>query len=462
MFEKIALKNRIALYYSFAFSVILLLICSAIYFTVYRGINQTMNETLNEEIEHHVTFVAQQDTFREFVEPREWEEIEHTDLALNPVFIAIYDAHFRLVEKSPNLFQNQIPWNKKKKENTPYSTKINSFDLLISQAKLIHHGEIVGYVVIGVSPKHNELALDYLRLVLLILFPVSVLIIFISARWIAAKAIRPVFDIIDTAQSISESTLSERIPLPTRKDELYQLAKTINSLLDRLEYQIIKAKQFSADASHELRTPLAIIKGTLGILIRRERTQEEYQEKINYSLKQVDRLDVLVEQFLLLSRVENNSLQLKKTNFDLKEEVLHTLERFDLLLHEKQITTNINQLHSFTTENYREFIEIILDNILSNAIKYTSPKGQITISSKQEGNTYFLTIKDNGIGMKAEDVLRIEKRHFRSDDVENETFSGVGLGLNIAKKLADLAEIDWTIKSVKEIGTEIQLKFNKK
>ncbi|CAM2751135.1 histidine kinase dimerization/phospho-acceptor domain-containing protein [Weeksella virosa] len=294
--------------------------------------------------------------------------------------------------------------------------------MLISQAKLIHHGEIVGYVVIGVSPKHHELALDYLRLVLLILFPVSVLVILISARWIAAKAIRPVFDIIDTAQSISESTLSQRVPLPTRKDELYQLAKTINSLLDRLEYQIIKAKQFSADASHELRTPLTIIKGTLGILIRRKRTQEEYQDKINYTLKQIDRLDALVEQFLLLSRVENNSLQLKKTNFDLKVEVLHTLERFDLLLHEKQITTKINQLHSFTTENYREFIEIILDNILSNAIKYTSPKGQITLSSKQEENTYILSIKDNGIGMKSEDVLRIENRHFRSDDVETKLF----------------------------------------
>ena len=192
--------------------------------------------------------------------------------------------------------------------------------------------------------------------------------------------------------------------------------------MDRLEYQIIKAKQFSADASHELRTPLTIIKGTLGILIRRKRTQEEYQDKINYTLKQIDRLDALVEQFLLLSRVENNSLQLKKTNFDLKAEVLHTLERFDLLLHEKQITTKINQLHSFTTENYREFIEIILDNILSNAIKYTSPKGQITLSSKQEENTYILSIKDNGIGMKSEDVLRIENRHFRSDDVETKLF----------------------------------------
>ncbi|OFM83098.1 hypothetical protein HMPREF2660_02075 [Weeksella sp. HMSC059D05] len=86
-----------------------MLICGSIYFTVYRGINQTMKETLNKEIEHHVAFVAQQDTFLEFVEPREWEEIEHTDLALNPVFIAIYDTHFHLVEKSPNLVQNQIP-----------------------------------------------------------------------------------------------------------------------------------------------------------------------------------------------------------------------------------------------------------------------------------------------------------------------------------------------------------------
>ena len=249
-----------------------------------------MYETLEEEINSHVDYVLHEPTLKNFVQPREWEEVEHTDLSLNPVFIAIYDINFKLVENSPNLVQNKLEWNKNQAEQTPFYANYNSIQMLLSQAKLVHHGEVVGYLVVGISTKHNQLALDYLQKALLLIFPISLIIIFLLARFIASQSIEPVFNVIYTAQAISENNLSERIILPKNKDELYQLSTTINSLLDRLEFQIIKAKQFSSDASHELRTPLAVIKGTLEILIRRERTTEEYNEKINYTLKQVNRL----------------------------------------------------------------------------------------------------------------------------------------------------------------------------
>ena len=266
-----------------------------IFFIVNRGINKTMEETLEEEINSHVDYILHEPVLKNFVQPREWEEVEHTDISLNPVFIAIYDKNFKLVENSPNLVQNKLEWHPKQGENTTFYASYDSIKLLLSQSKLIHHGEIVGYIVVGVSTKHNQLALEYLQTALLIIFPISVIIIFLLARFIASKSIKPVFNVIETAQAITENNLTERINLPENKDELYQLSLTINSLLDRLEFQIIKAKQFSADASHELRTPLAIIKGTLEILIRRERSKEEYNEKINYTLKQVDRLYNLVE-----------------------------------------------------------------------------------------------------------------------------------------------------------------------
>ena len=416
-----------------------------------------MEETLEEEINSHVDFVLHEPILKTFVEPREWEEVEHTDISLNPVFIAIYDKNFNLVENSPNLVQNKLEWHPDEPENKPYYADFNSIKLILSQAKLIHHGEVVGYVVVGVSTKHNQLALEYLQTALLIIFPISVLLIFLLARFIASKSIKPVFSVIETAQSISENNLSERIILPTNKDELYQLSLTINSLLDRLEFQIIKAKQFSADASHELRTPLAIIKGTLEILIRRERTTEEYNEKINYTLKQVDRLYNLVEQFLLLSRVENNSLALNKSTFEINEIVQNSIDRFQILFDEKQITVTTTNLTNQTVYNYKEFIDIIIDNILSNALKYVNLNGKISISSRIENNLFYLIIEDNGIGMNEDDLKFVQERYFRAQNESTLNISGSGLGLNIATKLAQLSEAKITIESEQGKGTKVEL-----
>lgn len=457
MFKNISVKNRIAIFYSFTFSLVLLVIFALVYYTVYLGINKTAYETLEEEIASHSDFVLHEPTFVSYVQPREWEEVEHTDIALNPVFIAIYDTHFNLVENSPNLVQNKLEWNKNQPENQPYYNSYNSIELLVSQAKLIHHGEVVGYLVVGISTKHNQLALDYLKSALLFIFPSAVLLVFLLARFIASKSIKPVFHVIDTAQIISENNLSERIRLPKNRDELYKLSATINSLLDRLEMQIVKAKQFSADASHELRTPLAVIKGTLEILIRRERTVEEYNEKINYTLKQVDRLYDLVEQFLLLSRVENNSLQLKTVSFDMKAEVLASVERFSLLLNEKRISVSIENLHTQCIENYQEFLAIIIDNILSNAVKYAPIGGRINIRSFVKGQNYHLVFEDNGTGMKEKDLELIQQRHFRVDSIKNNASSGYGLGLHIAEKLMVYTKGTMKIESVYLSGTAVTL-----
>ena len=428
-----------------------------IFFIVNRGINKTMEETLEEEINSHVDYILHEPVLKNFVQPREWEEVEHTDISLNPVFIAIYDKNFKLVENSPNLVQNKLEWHPKQGENTTFYASYDSIKLLLSQSKLIHHGEIVGYIVVGVSTKHNQLALEYLQTALLIIFPISVVIIFLLARFIASKSIKPVFNVIETAQAITENNLTERINLPENKDELYQLSLTINSLLDRLEFQIIKAKQFSADASHELRTPLAIIKGTLEILIRRERSKEEYNEKINYTLKQVDRLYNLVEQFLLISRVENNSLDLKKSIYNIKDQVENSIERFQLLLNEKQISVETAQLQSQTIENYQEFTDIIIDNIISNALKYAHLNGEIKIYSVTEKNVYHLIIEDNGIGMNDEDLKFIQDRYFRIQNESTLHISGSGLGLNIATKLAKLSDATIEIESEQGKGTKVIL-----
>ncbi len=262
---------------------------------------------------------------------------------------------------------------------------------------------------------------------------------------------------IETAQRITESNLDERIALPKNKDELFQLSTTINELLDRLEFQITRAKQFSADASHELRTPIAIIKGTLEVLIKRERTKEEYETKIEYTLKQVDRLLQLVEQFLFLSRIESSDFESNTSSFDLKEMVITSLNRFQFLIEEKNIHINSKALHPQQSTNFREYLEIILDNILSNAIKYSPVNGCITIKSHLNDNDYHLVFEDDGIGIDLEHLEELQKRHFRVITNSSQDITGYGLGLNIAYKLASLSDTRIAIENKKEGGTRVTL-----
>lgn len=435
----------------------MLLIFSVLYGVVSLSISASVRTILKEEIQHHVNYVKNQPVFTRYIEEGEWNEIEHADLELNPVFISIYNKDFQLVEQSPNLKEHHLKWQSEQPEFSIFSAPFNEYDLLISQAALVHNDTTVGYIVIGVSTKNQQMVLTYLQLALLLIFPLSVGIIFITARFIAAKSIAPVFNIISTARTITENHLSQRIELPSHEDELHTLTVTINSLLDRLEFQVHKARQFSADASHELRTPLSIIKGTLEILIRKKRTVEEYENKISYTLKQTDRLRQLVEQFLLLARIENHPMEIKKSMLHPEWLIRQSVERYQLFLQEKQIQLIEHYESVPTIYRCQEYLEIIMDNVLSNAIKFVQPHGIIHIGLQKEKNQLIITITDNGIGISAEELHYITHRYYRAENVKTNNIKGSGLGLHIAYQLAQLDGNTLEINSIYGKGTEVRL-----
>jgi len=159
---------------------------------------------------------------------------------------------------------------------------------------------------------------------------------------------------------------------------LYILSETINNLLNRIENTIEREKQFTSDASHELRTPLAIIKGTLEVLIRKPRNAEEYRDKINFCISEVDKINNLVDQLLLLARFENQKLSLNLEYVNINECVSEALARFN----NKSNKKNIKVIKTFSkddiyikTDGY--FLTIILNNLISNALKYTNENGVV-------------------------------------------------------------------------------------
>ncbi len=300
---------------------------------------------------------------------------------------------------------------------------------------------------------------EILKETLLISFPIILIVLFLIARFFAGRSIKPVSTIIETSSKITKDNLQTRIPLPYNKDELYRLSENINHLLDRIENTIEREKQFTSDASHELRTPLAVIKGTMEVLIRKPRSQEEYESKINFCISEVNRLNHMVDQLLLLARFENQKQNIKKESIYLNAIILDSLTRFSNKIDSKKIKvkTLFTQDYYLLSDNY--LVSIIISNLISNAIKYTNNNGEVSISLVIQKNTIDFIIKDNGVGISPNDLDKIFSSFYRSDVSNHPEIKGTGLGLSIVKRLCDLLKIDISVKSTLDIGTEVKLSF---
>ncbi|RYF13191.1 MAG: HAMP domain-containing histidine kinase, partial [Oxalobacteraceae bacterium] len=182
-------------------------------------------------------------------------------------------------------------------------------------------------------------------------------------RYLAGKSIVPVLEITDTTNRISHDNLDERIALPKNRDELFVLSTTINGLLDRVENAVIREKRFASDASHELRTPLAVIKGTLEVLIRKPRDTQEYEKQISYCVSEVDRLSNLVDQLLLLARVESQKSEIKSQEVALDEVILESMRRFSSEISNARLKIEFAFEKRYTIVSDAWLVAIVIENL---------------------------------------------------------------------------------------------------
>lgn len=457
-FFSFSFKNRIAFNYILSGSILIALVFIFLYSIVKYNVNQHINEGIQEELYKHLDDVTTDTNDTYLIQVDQWRAREHNSISVNPVFVEFYDNHKQLIDKSPNLKSTNLILFDRLKNNLFIDSTLNSIPIRQIQTPIINKNRVVGYLVVAMSLEDFEIV-QLLKNVLLVIFPVIILLLFFIARFFAGRSIRPVNSIIETSSQITRDNLKMRIPLPVNKDELYVLSQNINHLLDRIEQAIEREKQFTSDASHELRTPLAVIKGTMEVLIRKPRNQQEYEDKINFCISEVDRLNHMVDQLLLLARFENQKQNIKNDSVYLNAILLDILARYSEKIKNKKLTinTNFSKDYSITSDNY--LVNIIISNLVSNAIKYTNSEGEISLLLFDTENSIQFTIIDNGIGIATSDVAKVFQSFYRSDSSSHTTIKGTGLGLSIVKRLCDLLKIEITIESELQVGTIINLSF---
>lgn len=454
--QKNSLLNRIALNYLLLTAVLILIIFIAVYGEVYNTVYKHLDEDLDieaSELQHSILII---DDSILIANKLEWKEAEHKQIEVNPTFMQVMDTAGNIILKTGNLMDQSLQLKKDTKEIIYLNTRLSNSSIRQLQKPVFDNkGKIEGYIVLAIPLEDSEIVLENLFRILIASFPIILIILFFSTRIIAQKNVSPIEDIIKTSELITRENLNERIVLPQNEDELYRLVVTINSLLDRLEDTLIREKQFTSDASHELRTPLATIRGTLEVLIRKPRSIDLYEEKINYCIREVDHITELIEQLLLLARYDAGKIKPKIVFFNV-EEIIDVL----LLRYNMQIQIKNMKVHKeISTENQVKcdpsLLEIIFGNVIENSIKYSPNNTLLQIKIEKIDKNILVEFSDDGYGMSEEQIKKVFDRFYRGDDSRNHTIKGLGLGLSIVKKLSELLNLEVKVESIQQKGTKI-------
>ncbi|MBK9105199.1 MAG: HAMP domain-containing histidine kinase [Saprospiraceae bacterium] len=451
-------KNRIAYFNTMAVALITVIV----FVVIYAVVHQTSYAHLDADIllEKEEVF-ASRDWHRDSIiinKMPEWDEAEHNKIEVNPTFLQLVDTKGKVIFHSSNLIRDHFLFNPKSEEEIFFNDTLSGQKIRLGQFPVKNvAGKVIGQLTIAISRQESYIILNNLILVLIIAFPLVLIVLFIASSIAASKAIEPVNQLIRTASGISDSTIGTRLTLPQRRDELFELTRTINDLLTRIESSMLQQKQFTSDASHEIRTPLAAIRGTLEVLIRKPREQKVYEEKIAGIIQQVDRLDYLLDQLLQLARIESGTTAAKRENISLRKAIDLLAEKWREAASEKQIALSIEVSEHVTVAGDRLYLELMLDNLVNNAFKYGRENGHIYLTWKPESNA--LTVKDDGHGISPEHLPNLFNRFYRADEARSSAVKGSGLGLSIVKKLADVQHITLSAQSTPGEGSEFTLTF---
>lgn len=452
---KLSFKDRISFYYLAGMSLLTLMIFGSIYLTVSQSVNSDIDAEIQEELSNHSKDVSLKRGKIFLTYEKEWNEAVHSSVLKNPVFVQVYDTDLHAVDKSPNMGSRNLALHLPIQVGTHYDTTLDGIPIRQMQGVLASKGKPYAYLIVAMSIASQQRVLENLKFNLFITYPIFLVVLFFLVRLIAKVSLHRAIGIIDETRRITHNNIAQRLPLPAHKDELHTLSATINGLLERIENGIRREKQFTTDASHELRTPLSIIRATLEILMRKERSHEEYHLKINSCIDEVDRMNEVVEQLLLLARFENFAETFRIRQLDIRPLVQDALYRQGPALISRELQIIFHPGPPANLHSDPALLSIIIDNVISNAIKYGRGEIQITLASCSSETV--LCISDNGAGISDDDLGKIYDEFYRSDN--STSIPGIGLGLSIVRRISTLLGIGMQVKTQKGIGTEVRLYF---
>lgn len=289
--------------------------------------------------------------------------------------------------------------------------------------------------VFGVDLEPSTDIVKQLASAFLLSIPVALALIAAGAIFMASRALRPVDELARMVERITASGLGERIKSPVRDAEFEKLIHTFNRMMDRLERSFMQANRFSADAAHELRTPLSILQGYIERMINIAEPGSAMQRQLGEMVDEIHRIKSILEKLLLLARMDAGQIRLNMKPLDLSAMVRGVVDDVQALAPAITVESEIQPGIRVNADS--ALLETAIQNLAGNAAKYNWERdGKILIALSNGRDEAVLTVANTGPKIHPDDCEKIFERFYRADKSRSRDVDGLGLGLSLAREIA--------------------------
>ena len=432
-----SIRFRLTVWYFFSLALILCLFAIGAWIAMKAGVREAVDHDLRVRIRD----------VREFMDeelaagPAELlEELkEHSLLGLGGGLLQLSDGSGRVMFRSGRLKDARVhlPVPIAGSRKVSYATEDAGRHSVRAAAQIVDVKGSLFLIQVAEPMDEFDESLQRFETILLLLAPFFLLLASLGGFWLSGRALAPVDRITKDARLITVANLSARLHIPSANDELQRLAVTLNAMLDRIDAEVRRIVQFTADASHELRAPLTLIQTAAEFSLRRERTHEELLDAMRKILRDCGRTSRLVDDLLLLARADSSADELHLEPTDVSATGRDAVELAVVLAEAKNIhvATGI-PAEPFIVHGNEQLLARLWLILLDNAVKYTRPRerAEIEIGCAQDTPEEFVIfVRDNGVGFDmeyADKLFGVFQRLHCEDD-----FEGTGIGLANVRRI---------------------------
>jgi heavy metal sensor kinase len=442
---------RLTLWYIGVMLVVLGVYASAVYTFIRDNSSHLLDERLHDDFDWASDMLAQRPDGS--IAP--YEETGEGD---SP-WLQVYSLQLELLYETPEARRNPVPDSDRLAEEA--DERIVTVPHIKPPYRVMSGGARIGGrpVIVQVARSEGSIIQDRRQLlyILLLGLPIAGTAAGLGGYLLARRALSPVDRMAERARLINAERLNDRLPVDNPDDELGRLATVFNETLTRLEYSFEQMRRFTADASHELRTPLTALRSVGEVGLRGRRHEAEYREIIGSMLEEVDRLALLVDRLLTLSRADTGQAKLSLETVELPELAREVAEQLSVLAEEKNQSINLRLDSVPRWMGDRVVLRQALLNLVDNAIKYSPVGGEIEIRVAQTSDGPIIDVVDTGPGIPSDLQSRVFDRFYRVDKARSRENGGTGLGLAIAKWAVEVNGGRLTLESGNGSGSRFRI-----
>jgi len=271
--------------------------------------------------------------------------------------------------------------------------------------------------------------------------------------WMAKQLTKPIGLLRQATQEVANDNYSHSLGIE-RQDEIGELAESFNKMIERLRENDAARKTFITNVSHDLQSPLVNIRGYAELIENEADASAPSHQHAKVIQQEATRLSGLAKQLLLLSTLDQPTYQLTQGLVEVDKQLKQIVSSYRYRFEEKQLEVTL-KLEPVTIQADAELLEVVWDNLLSNATKYTQESGRLAVIMKADASAVKICIEDSGEGIAEQDLPHITERFYRAD-LSRHT-EGTGLGLAIVNEIVTLHKGTLQIESTLEQGTCIEV-----